>query len=252
MLTTITIIVAGLFVIGAGLMYAIHITKKPDTSQARTDWIKYAVFFGVVVIFIGAALIGPIAVCGLLCGVLAAAGYEVWVNFTHRRKAVVGPTCLLTALIALGLFHLLFFIDDGWSVWCVFFFLLIFITDSYAQLIGRLIGKNKLCPRISPNKTIEGLVGGIGMTILFALIFSSLVPGFTILHALVLAVATALAAVAGDLVFSMFKRKIGIKDFSALLPGHGGILDRFDSLIVASPVFVWGRITLDHIPGGMS
>lgn len=120
-------------------------------------------------------------------------------------------------------------------------FVMAFMTDTGAYLVGCAIGKHKLCPIISPKKTVEGLVGGIlggiiGM-IIYGLVLSHAF-GFQVsfLFAGIYGAIGAAAATFGDLMFSVIKRQTGIKDYGKLLPGHGGILDRFDSVTVVAPV----------------
>jgi phosphatidate cytidylyltransferase len=120
---------------------------------------------------------------------------------------------------------------------------IIWATDSGAYFIGRAIGKNKLWPEISPNKTIEGFFGGIGSAIVVAIAFS-LFADMGVSTILLIA-ATAFLAVfgqIGDLVESALKRQFNVKDSGWILPGHGGMLDRFDSLL-----FVWPMIHLFHL-----
>lgn len=120
-------------------------------------------------------------------------------------------------------------------------FLLAFTADSGAYFAGCFLGKHKLAPNISPNKTIEGMVGGIAGAILGLMIYCLVLDlgfGFTAnyLYALSYGIIGSLAAVFGDLIFSAIKRQTGIKDYGNLIPGHGGILDRFDSLMIVAPL----------------
>ncbi|WP_028273590.1 phosphatidate cytidylyltransferase [Atopococcus tabaci] len=114
-------------------------------------------------------------------------------------------------------------------------FLILFViwaTDSGAYLIGRKIGKKKLAPAISPNKTVEGSLGGVAVAMLVAALYLTLVnTGLPFWTMLALAAVVSVAGQLGDLVESAIKRHYGVKDSGSLLPGHGGILDRFDSLI---------------------
>jgi phosphatidate cytidylyltransferase len=114
---------------------------------------------------------------------------------------------------------------------------LIFIwsNDTFAYLTGRAFGKTPLFPRISPKKTVEGTVGGILITMVIAWFIYS--PNYSITHIqfLFFAAVVCVAGILGDLVESMFKRQWGIKDSGNILPGHGGILDRFDSFILVMP-----------------
>jgi phosphatidate cytidylyltransferase len=113
-------------------------------------------------------------------------------------------------------------------------------ADSAALFVGSAIGRHKLAPRISPGKTWEGLVGGVGGGILGALIVRHFGLGWMPLtHAIVLAAIVVLAGVAGDLAESLLKRWAGVKDSGALFPGHGGMLDRLDSLLFGAPVLYY-------------
>lgn len=116
---------------------------------------------------------------------------------------------------------------------------LVWAADSSAYVIGRTLGKRKLCQRVSPGKTLEGLLGGLGGAALTGLV-AGLAFGLdgSRLAALVgLSTACAALSVVGDLAESLFKRHAGVKDSSHLLPGHGGVLDRIDALIAAAPLF---------------
>ena len=108
--------------------------------------------------------------------------------------------------------------------------------DAFAYFCGRLLGRRKLLPRVSAGKTIEGAIGGMlgAMVFMFALRFA-LFPFLTPMHCVVLGAAGGIVAQVGDLVESLFKRDAGLKDSSSLIPGHGGILDRFDSVFFAAP-----------------
>jgi phosphatidate cytidylyltransferase len=120
-----------------------------------------------------------------------------------------------------------------------FYLLCIWVGDSGAYYVGRRFGRHKMAPRTSPNKTLEGLMGGILATFAAAALVAwvlrlDLPPA----HIAALAAVLAIAAPVGDLVESLFKRDSGVKDSSSLLPGHGGLLDRTDSLFFAAPFAV--------------
>lgn len=114
-------------------------------------------------------------------------------------------------------------------------------ADTGAYFVGRACGKHKLAPVISPKKTVEGAVGGVLITVLvmeiYCLIFD-LGFGYEMHYAVaaVYGVVGSVLSIVGDLTFSVIKRQVGIKDYGKLLPGHGGILDRFDSMIVVAPL----------------
>lgn len=128
----------------------------------------------------------------------------------------------------------------------LYVFLLVWGADSGAYFAGRAFGKHKLAPKVSPGKSWEGAIGGVITSALIALIFLKTTPEnvfgreIALLPFLLLSVVTVAVSILGDLSESMFKRQAGIKDSSQLIPGHGGILDRIDSLTAAVPVFATG------------
>lgn len=122
--------------------------------------------------------------------------------------------------------------------WLLYVMVLVWGADSGAYMFGRLFGKHKLAPKVSPGKTWEGFFGGLATSAVIACLFSLLAPLSVSLTALLTcSIVATLASVLGDLTESMFKREAGIKDSGQLIPGHGGILDRIDSLTAAVPVF---------------
>jgi phosphatidate cytidylyltransferase len=117
-------------------------------------------------------------------------------------------------------------------------------SDTLAYFVGSQIGRHKLCPAISPGKTIEGAAGGLLGSIIGVAIFSALLK-LPLVHAVMIGILVGLSAQLGDLVESSVKRFAGVKDSGQLLPGHGGVLDRFDSILFAVPVvFYYVRIFL--------
>jgi phosphatidate cytidylyltransferase len=113
-------------------------------------------------------------------------------------------------------------------------------ADSAALFVGSAIGRHKLAPRISPGKTWEGLAGGLAGGVLGALIVRHFgLPWIPLTHAVVLALLVSVAGTAGDLAESLLKRWAGVKDSGALFPGHGGMLDRLDSLLLGAPVLYY-------------
>ncbi len=126
------------------------------------------------------------------------------------------------------------------SVWVILYALLIvWITDSGAYLIGRKLGKHKLAPHVSPNKTWEGSIGGSLVSVIVVglyLAFSPVKFAYGLPIMLLLTVVLSVGGQIGDLIESAFKRHYGVKDSGKILPGHGGILDRFDSLLFVLPL----------------
>ncbi len=114
-------------------------------------------------------------------------------------------------------------------------FILIWVNDSFAYLVGKTIGRTKLFPSVSPKKTIEGTLGGLFATLIAAYIMAIYEPIVNPKQWVILAAVIVLMGSLGDLIESKLKRQAGVKDSGAILPGHGGMLDRLDSLIFAAP-----------------
>jgi phosphatidate cytidylyltransferase len=115
-------------------------------------------------------------------------------------------------------------------------FVIIWTNDTSAYLFGIAFGKHKIFERISPKKSWEGFFGGLIMIVIASVIFNYLFSAFGLLNWLLFGLITAIASVMGDFIESMFKRTYGVKDSGSFMPGHGGILDRIDSLLLAAPV----------------
>ncbi|MBR6676258.1 MAG: CDP-archaeol synthase [Clostridia bacterium] len=118
------------------------------------------------------------------------------------------------------------------------------MTDTFAYFCGRLFGRHKLIPSVSPKKTIEGSIGGIIFCIIGCVVYR-LVLGQMNVESLpaiwifaVLGLLVSIVSQIGDLIFSLIKRRYGIKDYGILFPGHGGVLDRFDSVIATAPLIL--------------
>ena len=150
---------------------------------------------------------------------------------------------LLVAMLLWVCAHSLLFLfrsfdEGGWIL--LYMLTLVWIADIGAYFSGRRFGKNKLAPRISPGKTWEGVAGGIIANFLWILLIYHFSNGWgmSFIWFILAGLATSVISVVGDLFESILKREAGAKDSSKLLPGHGGVLDRIDSVIAASPVFL--------------
>ena len=125
--------------------------------------------------------------------------------------------------------------DDFVKFLIIGIFILIWINDSFAYIVGRLFGRTKLYPRVSPKKTVEGALGGLVFALGTAYFLAKYEPIITSIQWVLLAGVIVFAGSLGDLVESKLKRSAGVKDSGAILPGHGGMLDRLDSLVFAAP-----------------
>lgn len=151
---------------------------------------------------------------------------------------LLGAFCLLGSWAALVLLHQ----QTGQGAMAtVALLVMLWSTDSFAYFIGRAFGRNKLAPGLSPNKTVQGAIGGLFGTFLIAALFGVFALDFSFAILALWSAAGLCAAafsVVGDLYESRLKRLAGVKDSGQLLPGHGGVLDRIDGIIAAAPVFV--------------
>lgn len=125
---------------------------------------------------------------------------------------------------------------EGWKL--IFFLLLVvWLGDSGAYYFGKALGKHKLSPVISPKKTVEGMFGGTLVSIVAAVVIHfTFFPNFPLIHAIIAGVILSFCGVVGDLAESMWKRSAAVKDSGSMLPGHGGFLDRFDSILFTAPI----------------
>jgi len=201
---------------------------------------------------------------GLLCGGLVVAHFHVQGLFSDREvlTALVLAVLVYTlatyqdvtttlndaAVVALGVFyvgwllgHLILLRGLEQGEYLVFFlFLVTWACDTGAYYFGKGFGRRKLAPRVSPNKTIEGAVGGLVASILAAVLAQQwFLPFLSIADSVFLGVLLSVLGQFGDLTESMFKRAAGVKDSGHFLPGHGGILDKMDSLIFTTPSFYY-------------
>lgn len=140
---------------------------------------------------------------------------------------------LLNAMLHLDAYGLAYVILALCSAW---------ISDTGAYFVGSFLGKHKLCPEVSPKKTVEGFFGGIAADILVMILFSFVYHFISHAHVHYLwliftAIVCAVVSVLGDLSASVLKRQVGIKDFGNIMPGHGGVMDRFDSVLFTIPAF---------------
>lgn len=146
---------------------------------------------------------------------------------------------VLYAVVLLSHLYLLRQLPRGME-WTFLTIFLVWSTDIGAYLVGRQFGRHLLAPQVSPKKTVEGSLGGLLFSIALALVFWRIVGEAPWIMYIILAVIIGISAQIGDLFESALKRSAGVKDSGRLIPGHGGILDRFDSLIFALPLVYYG------------
>jgi phosphatidate cytidylyltransferase len=201
--------------------------------------------------FYGAMLYGP---PGLVAPVMALGALFLMLSVLFRagpvddagRAAgllVLGVTWIPGFLVALPLLRRM---DHGLA-WIFFMLAVTWLGDTGAYFAGRTFGKHKLYEKISPKKTWEGAIGGAVTAVIGALIVRAIgLPESDLLLCIVLALVLDAAGIVGDLTESMIKRTFGVKDSGRIMPGHGGILDRVDSLLFTSPVLFYALQLMGH------
>ena len=227
MIRTVYIILVVYFLLGfIGLFF---INRKKETIEARRSWIKTFVYFIIINIVCLSIIINPVAFRCLAVLIIILGFYELFKLF--RESGYEQKYLFLNSILVFTVFSSAFYYFSGMEKEMILFtFAILSIFDSFSQITGQLWGRRKIFPKISPNKTLVGFIGGTLIAILSGFLIKGLldVPP---LKAIILAAGVALFAFIGDFAASFYKRKHNVKDFSKLIPETGGFLDRFDSLI---------------------
>ncbi|MEL7589077.1 MAG: phosphatidate cytidylyltransferase [Prolixibacteraceae bacterium] len=227
MIRVIYLIILIYFLLGGVAFYVIN--RKKDPLVARKSYIKFISYFFIINILFFSIIIEPEVFQYLVMLIIGAGFYELYRLFRmngYRPKGFFLLSLAVFTLLAAGFYRFAGLNEEL----ILFSFLVLSIFDSFSQITGQLWGKTKLFPVISPNKTVGGLAGGFVVAMASAFLLSDLYAGSP-LKLLLLAAGVVIFAFAGDLAASFYKRKYHVKDYSDLIPGHGGFLDRFDSLI---------------------
>jgi phosphatidate cytidylyltransferase len=195
----------------------------------------------VMLIIIGGFVFDDLSVeLGMFTALLAIPAWYVFrtrtVEDSLPSSAVAVLATTYVGLLGGSLIRLRHDFPEGWKL--IFFLLLVvWLGDSGAYYFGKALGKHKLSPVISPKKTVEGMIGGMGVSIVTAIVIHfTFFPSFPLHHAIIAGVILSFAGVVGDLTESMWKRSAAVKDSGSILPGHGGFLDRFDSIFFTAPI----------------
>jgi phosphatidate cytidylyltransferase len=210
-----------------------------------------AAYAGVVLALVGARIGGLVwMLAGFLATFVLGFLLDALAKTRAPSTAAIGSTVLGSAWIGLGLGHLLLLRQLHQEPRLIAFTVLLTVwtTDTFAYVTGRLIGRHKLAPRLSPAKTWEGLVGGslAGIFVSFVALYDARSHYLAIWQAVVLGVVVVVAAVAGDLFESALKRDMEVKDTGRLLGGHGGVLDRADALLFAGAAAYYLVLAFGH------
>jgi len=204
--------------------------------------ILLGLLIGTTVYFYGDRFISAI----LLCSILISGLFQL---VRHKfDKAIENLSSLMFGLIYIALFFSFLILIREFphksgleyrlgGMWIIFLFLCSWFSDILSYFIGSPFGKHKILPLVSPNKSWEGSFGGIAGALLAAFVSRSiLLKEVPLFHLLCLAILISVFGQIGDFVESSFKRQVSLKDSSSIIPGHGGVLDRFDSLLFSAPL----------------
>src|SRR4051794_15202501 len=211
-----------------------------------------AAYLGTMLALLGAELGGVVWMTG---GFLTSLGAAFLLNTLAKTRppatAAIGATVLCAAWVGFGLGCLILLRDLHQKPQLISFtvVLVVFAADTFAYFAGRLFGRRKLAPTLSPGKTLEGFAVGslAGIFVAFVALYPDRDTYLLIWEAVVLGVAVVLVAVAGDLFESMLKRDMQVKDTGHLLGGHGGVLDRIDALLFAAPAALYLVLAFGYV-----
>ncbi len=237
---SIALLLFGVSVIGLNEFYTITRTNKtqiPKTMSLVIGALVYALITSIRVFNLPPAIIS-------LCLVLISI-FMITELFRKQKRPITNISYSIFGILYVVVpFALLNYINlDGTGVnrsplVLVAFFASLWANDTGAYLTGRSIGRTKLFERISPNKTWEGFIGGLFFCILAGFIFSIFDPYLSMVQWMIFSLIIGVFGTLGDLVESMIKRNYNIKDSGTILPGHGGVLDRFDGIFIACPMII--------------
>lgn len=232
-------IVMGGYVFKAGVLFLIckavleysKAYEKTDSNVITPIIIIGALFNILIVSNDKTSYMFPLIILVTLCSMAA--------PIFLKRYNVLSSAVTITGYIYIAVFFsILILIRDipGGNKYIWMVFIIAFCGDTMAYYTGRLFGKRKLCPDVSPKKTVEGFIGGIAGSIIGLMVWYIFIKDFSLPSLILLGAVGSIISVIGDLSASLIKRYVGIKDYGNIMPGHGGILDRFDSILFTAPV----------------
>lgn len=229
MLLSIYLLILAYFV--AGAVAFLFINRRRSLDEARRNWLKYGTYFLIIHVLFASIVFDSRVFHYLSLGIILAGYVELVLVFRksgHGKPGVFVPALILYTLLSVGFYRFGLLSREE----ILFCFLVVCAFDAFSQLTGQLLGRRKIAPTISPAKTLEGLIGGVCFGLATAVLLRTL-PGRSATGALGVGLGIVALSLAGDLLASYYKRQYGVKDYSRALPGQGGFLDRFDSLIAA-------------------
>ena len=215
------------FILGGISFYLIN--RNKEKAVAKKSYTKFITYFFIInILFFGITI--KSVVFQYISSIIVIAGIYEIINLFFKsgnsHKLFFTLSLIIYFILSAGF---LYFSHLNSNL-LLFSFLIISIFDSFSQITGQFFGKHKIIPKISPNKTIEGTIGGFIIAMGSGLLMRNLYDGFS-WKTIIMTTGIIIFAFLGDLLASLYKRKFKVKDYSKIIPGNGGFLDRFDSLI---------------------
>jgi phosphatidate cytidylyltransferase len=232
-------IVAYLVVGAVGMAVA---NRKETAVVRKQRWLKYFTYVLITAIIIASILLHLFHWIVLL--IIGFGFYELGRIYFAGHKSHSFLVFIIYTFIAVGLWG---FVTTFTYPFQLFIYFGILTFDAFSQITGQLFGRHPLLFKISPAKTVEGFLGGMFFCILSSLILSGWL-NISLLAAFILGIITASGSFAGDILASYYKRKVQVKDYSDLLPGQGGFLDRFDSLLMSGVLYFLLYLLVQNTP----
>ncbi len=237
------------------LLAAVFTATAREYARLARHWVPSAPLWSLLILVPAATyLFGPLATQGRSGPMEIATGMAVLLVaaslLSLLRRTEIAEVAPAMGFLAFGTLYFalpgasLFHLQDRDPWWVFLLCGIVWCGDSAAYYVGSALGRHKMAPLVSPNKTWEGAAGGLVASLLIATLWCHWRLGSIDLGVLLVSAAAAVAGQCGDLLESAVKRGAGVKDSSNLLPGHGGLYDRLDAMLLAAPVFFFGLRTL--------
>ena len=226
-LTLFYIIMLFFFLGGVGTYFT---GRKQNPPERKKSWLKYFIYF-IIIILLYVFICFTVKIFPWICGLIIVAGFFEIIRLkkNNPQKMTVFYVILLAYVLISTGFYFFSTLPQSILLYTLF---IVCTFDAFCQIAGQLFGKNKICSQISPNKTYEGLSGGLFMSVFTFLVIGKILE-FSAIYTIIVGFGICVFSFTGDLAASWIKRRYGVKDFSSALPGQGGFLDRFDSFITA-------------------
>jgi phosphatidate cytidylyltransferase len=217
----------------AGIAFA---NKKLPAPERKKNWLKYSFYFLICFTVLGSVFVEKPYFLGVFMLISSVSLLELLKLGKQPQIRFPGRKAITDGLFVFSAVSLLFsaFVLLPWQI-IAFTYTVVVIFDGSSQIAGQLAGKRQILPQLSPGKTLEGALGGLASAVISTAFLHSLIEK-SVFQTVLLAAAVCICAFAGDMAASAYKRAFGAKDFGTILPGQGGMLDRFDSFLVAGAV----------------